>query len=273
MTVGTTANRLAAFARRDFLTAWSYRAAFVSDIFSLGFQIVMFYFLSLMVDPNTLPTYGGRQVSYLEFASVGIVLGAFMGLGLSKTSTALRQEQLAGTLESLLMTPARPWLIQLGLASYDLVYVPVRTGLFLGLLAYFLDVSFLWSGAPAAFVILLVFIPFVWGLGMIGAAIILTFKRGGGLVGVVSTAINIVSGAYFPLELFPSWLQPIAERNPVGLAFEGMREALLGGAALADVGIDALIIAVWAVISLALGHFAGNWALARERRRGTLSIY
>lgn len=233
----------------------------------------MFYYLSLMVDPATLPSYGGRAPSYLEFTSVGIVLGAFVGLGLSQTSTALRQEQLMGTLESLLMTPVRPWVIQLGLATYDLMYVPIRTGIFLGVLAWLLDVTFLWTGLPAALAILLVFMPFVWGLGMIGAAIILTFKRGGGMVGVVSGAISIVSGAYFPLDLFPDWVQETAESNPVALAFEGSRQALLGGAGLADLGREILIIALWAVATLTLGQISGNLALARERRLGTLSLY
>jgi ABC-2 type transport system permease protein len=233
----------------------------------------MFYYLNLMVDPTTLPTYDGRQVTYLEFASVGIVLGAFMGLALEKTSTALRAEQLTGTLESLLMTPVRPWVIQIGLAAYDLVYVPVRTGIFLGLLSWLLGVSFIWSGAPAALAILLVFIPFVWGLGMISAAVILTFKRGGGMVGLIASAISILSGAYFPLSLLPEWFQERAEANPVGIAFESTRQALLGGATLADVGGDVLVIGAWAILSLALGQISGNLALARERRRGTLSAY
>lgn len=265
--------RLSAFARRDLLTAWSYRAAFVSDVFNLAFQIVMFYFLGKLVDPSTLPEYGGRPTSYLEFAAVGIVLGAFMGLGMGKTSTALRQEQLTGTLESLLMTPVRPWVIQLGLASYDLLYVPLRTGVFLGSLAIVLDVSFDWSGIPAALAILMVFIPFVWGLGMIGAAAILTFKRGGGLVGIVAAAISITSGAYFPLTLLPDWIRPVAEANPVGLAFEGTRQALLGGALMRDVIVDVGIIALWALAAIAVGQWTGTLALARERRRGTLITY
>lgn len=266
-------NRLSAFAQRDLLTAWSYRAAFVGDLFSLAFQVVMFYFLAKMVDPSTLPSYGGRPTGYLEFAAVGIVFGAFMGLGLSKTSTALRQEQLAGTLEPLLMTPVKPWVIQLGLASYDLVYVPVRSAVFLGSLSLILGVHLDVAGIPAALALLLAFIPFVWGLGMIGAAVILTFKRGGGLVGLVATAINITSGAYFPLSLFPEWVQPIATRNPVGLAFEGSRQALLGGARLGDVAGDVAIIAIWAVVMIGIGHYAGKWALERERRRGTLVTY
>ena len=265
--------RLFAFARRDLLTAWSYRAAFLSDVLALGFQIVLFYFLGRLVDPATLPQYGERPTTYLEFASIGIVLGAFMGLGMSKTSTALRQEQLTGTLESLLMTPVRPWVIQLGMASYDLLYVPLRTALFLGILAVALDVSFILSGVPAALVLLLVFIPFVWGLGMIGAAAVLTFKRGGGIVGMVATAISLTSGAYFPLSLLPDWLRPIADANPVGMAFEGTRQALLGGAGVGEVISEAAAIALWAVAAIGVGHLAGVLALARERRRGTLVTY
>jgi ABC-2 type transport system permease protein len=269
----TVMGRLSAFARRDLLTAWSYRTAFISDVFSLGFQIVLFYFLGRLVDPATLPQYGGRPTTYLEFAAVGIVLGAFMGLGMSKTSTALRQEQLAGTLESLLMTPVRPWVIQLGMASYDLLYVPLRTALFLGALAVTLNVSFELAGVPAALLLLVVFIPFVWGLGMIGAAAILTFKRGGGLVGIVATAISITSGAYFPLALLPGWIRPVAEANPVGLAFEGTRQALLGGAGVDEVLWDVGVITLWAILALVVGQLAGTLALARERRRGTLIIY
>lgn len=266
-------SRFAAFARRDFLTAWSYRAAFVSDIFALSSQIVMFYFLEKLVNPATLPTYRGESVTYLEFAAVGIVLGAFMSLGLSKMSTALRHEQLIGTLESLLMTPVRPWVIQLGLASYDLIYIPVRTTLFLGLLAITLGVDFDLSGSGAALVILLAFIPFVWGLGMVGAAVVITFKRGGGMVGIISTAINIVSGAYFPLSLLPDWIRPIAESNPVAVAFEGMRLTLLGGATLRELIREIVILVIWALVSLAVGHVASTLALARERRRGTLMAY
>ena len=43
---------------------------------------------------------------------------------------AFRNEQLMGTLEVLLMTPTTPATIQIGSVVYDLVYVPLRTGLF-----------------------------------------------------------------------------------------------------------------------------------------------
>src|SRR6476646_2257502 len=110
--------------RRDFLVAWSYRAAFFSDIIGLLVQTVTFYFIGRMVDPRVLPTFGGTRVTYLEFAAIGIVIGAFLSLGLGQVAAAVRQEQLMGTLESLLMTPTTPGTIQIGSVAYQLVFVP-----------------------------------------------------------------------------------------------------------------------------------------------------
>jgi hypothetical protein len=127
--------KLPAFLRRDFLTAWSYRVVFLSDILNLVLQTVTFYFVGLIVDDEVLPSYGGQPTSYLEFAVVGIALSMFIALGLSRVARAVRNEQLMGTLESALMTPTAPATIQLGCVIYDLVYVPIRTGLFLAIAA------------------------------------------------------------------------------------------------------------------------------------------
>ena len=112
------ARKLPAFVRRDFLTAWSYRLSFVSDIVNLVGQVLLFYFVGLMIDPSKLPTFGGTEVTYLEFAAIGIALGVFMQLALDRVSTALRGEQLMGTLESLLVTPTSPSTVQLGSVAY-----------------------------------------------------------------------------------------------------------------------------------------------------------
>jgi ABC-2 type transport system permease protein len=265
--------KLSAFIRRDFLTAWSYRMAFFSDAVGLVIQVIMFYFLGLMVDPGKVPEYGGHQTSYIAFVAVGIVLGAFLTLGLGRVATALRGEQLMGTLESLFMTPTTLLTLQLGLAIYDLVYVPIRTSMFLALVALIFGIPLALSGVAPALVILLLFIPFVWGLGMISGAIVLTYRRGAGMLGLGGMAVNFLSGAYFPLDLLPGWLQSIANANPVALAFDGTRAALLGGAGWEVVASGVWILAAWAAVALAAGSVALRLALRRERRRGTLGRY
>ena len=83
--------------------------------------------------------------------------------------------------------------------------------------------------AVPALVVLVVFIPFVWGLGVAAAGATLTFRRGSGAVGLVMTVLVLFSGAYYPLDLLPGWIAELAEINPITIAVDGMREPLLGG--------------------------------------------
>jgi hypothetical protein len=121
--------KLTAFLRRDFLIAWSYRLAFVSEWAGLALQALTFYFVGKMIDPSALPAYGGSPATYMEFVAIGIAMTAFVQLALSRVGHGLRGEQVQGTLESLLMTPTSPTTIQLGTVFYDVLYIPLRARL------------------------------------------------------------------------------------------------------------------------------------------------
>lgn len=265
--------KLGAFVRRDFLVAWSYRMSFVSDLLSLVSMTVVFYFVGRLVDETKLPTYGGTSVTYIEFAVVGIALGLFMQLGLDRVARAVRNEQLMGTLESLLLTPTSSSTIQAGSVAFDLIYVPIRTAVFVLAIALAFGLHLEPSGLLPAITILIAFVPFVWGLGVASAATILTFRRGGGLIATATLGLALLSGVYFPINLLPGWLVGLAEVNPVALAIEGMREALLGAGGWSEVLPTVGVLGVMALVSLALGQAAFRAALRRERRLGTLGLY
>lgn len=265
--------KLPAFFRRDFKTAISYRLVFFSDAAGLVFQAFLFYFVGLMINTDRLPRYGGEATGYLEFAVVGIALGAFITLGLARVATAIRTEQLQGTLESLLMTPTRTGTVQIGSTFYDLAYIPVRTTLFFAIVAVGFGLDLDLGGLLPAAVVILVFVPFVWGIGIASAGAVLTFKRGAGLFGLGAGALTITSGIYFPIQLFPGWLTTVAEFNPLTIAVDGMRQALLGGAGWGEMLGSIMVLVPISAGSLALGAFIFRLALDRERRRGTLGLY
>jgi ABC-2 type transport system permease protein len=269
--LATEAQKLPAFARRNLLEAWSYRVAFVWDIVGLGFQVLTFYFIGKMINPSSLPTYGGEQVSYLEFVAIGIAISMFVGVALIRASSAFRDEQLAGTLEMLLMTPTAPTTIQLGLVFYDLIYLPIRTTVFFAVVVLGFDVHFDTSGLVPAMVILVLFVPFVWGLGIILSAATITFKKGG--AAILGTVLTLTSGAYFPVNLLPDSLAKIADLNPMTAAINGLRETLLGAGGWPEVGATAKIVGPGAVVALATGVIAFRLAARRERRRGTIGLY
>jgi ABC-2 type transport system permease protein len=262
-----------AFFRRDLMVLWSYRTAFFSDWANMIVQVLVFYFVDRLVPPSRLPEYGGRSTTYIEFVTVAITVTAFLQISLGRVVTAIRQEQALGTLEALLVTPTAPSTIQLGSVIYDLLYIPIRTAVFLVLMTVFLDVHLALSGLLPTVVMFMAFIPFVWGIGVAGAAGVLTFKRGTMALGLGTALLTLLSGAYVPIQYFPPWLRFFAERNPVTMVLEAARESLLGGADWSVVWPPVFTLIPMAVVSLSLGILAFRLALARERRRGTLGLY
>jgi ABC-2 type transport system permease protein len=272
-TVHAELRKLPAFLRRDLITAWSYRMSFVTDWAALIVQVVIFNFVGAIIEPGAIPSVGGVQPTYLEFVAVGIAVSSFTAVGLGRIFVAIRQEQVQGTLESLLLTPTALTTIQIGSVVYDLLYVPIRTFLFLGLTTVVFGASFEWSGIPPTLLILFAFIPFVWGLGVMSAAWTLTFKRGTGIAGLLAALLTIGAGTYFPTDVLPIWAQSLFQYSPVTMALNASREALIGGASMADTMPTVVALIPFAVISMWIGVVSFRMALERERRRGSLGLY
>lgn len=264
------ARKLPAFFRRDLLTALSYRTAFVLDWMNLIVQLVLFSLIGALVDPATLE--GSGSSSYVEFTAVGIAMAGFMQLALGRAASSVREEQLMGTLESVLLTPTSPITFTLGSVVYDLIYVPIRTVIFLTLASVFYDLGFTAAGIAGVMVILISFIPFVWGLGMIGAGATLTIRRASVVAGLAGLALTLGSSTYFPVSVLPDWARPIAETNPLTVSLDAARQVLAGG------GWDPAWAAVRPVLPLAAitmiaGVIVLRIAIGRERAKGTLGQY
>jgi ABC-2 type transport system permease protein len=262
-----------AFVRRDLLIALSYRLSFITDWVSLVVQMITFHFVGMMIDPNSLPIYDGQRATYVEFVSIGIAMTSFMYVALTRVVTAMRTEQLMGTLELLMISPTSTSVIQLGSAVWEAVYVPIRTTVFLCLVALIFDAHFNLLGVVPAMLVLAAFFPVIWGLGLISAASTLVVRRGGGLVGIATTALTITSGAYFPVALLPSWLDWLVTLNPIALTLDTMRDALLGSVVWSEIFGAIATLLPMAVVTLGLGVTAFKLALRRETRKGTLGTY
>jgi ABC-2 type transport system permease protein len=265
--------KVPAFFRRDLLSLLSYRVAYITDWLNLVVQIFLFYFLSKLIPADRLPRYGGEPTSYLEFVVVAITLTGFIQAGLGRLIAAIRNEQMMGTLESLMVMPMSPEMLQIGSVLYDLIYVPIRTVVFLGLVTLLFDVQFNVGGLLPTAAVFVVFTPFMWGIGVLSAAAVLTFKRGSGAVGIAGTLLTFTSGAYFPIRYLPGWLRDFAAHNPITTAVEASRQALLGTVDWSVVLSTIFRLIPLAALSLFIGLMAFRFALQRERGRGTMGLY
>ena len=267
------AAKLPAFARRDLRILISYRMVAVGGLVGLAVQAVVFSFIGRLVDPSRLPSFGGTHASYMAFVTIGMGLNMVIVLMLHQVGTALRTEQMTGTLEALLITPTAMATLQVGSAIFELLYVPIRFGLFVGVIGLVLGLDLHASGILPSLAILVAFLPFVWGLGLVSAGAIITFRRGTGPLAVGTSLLGLASGAFFPLALLPAWLQTIAQVNPLAIAIHGLRGALLGGLGWQGIGGDLLDLALLSIVAMAVGVIAFRAALRRERRNGTLGLY
>jgi ABC-2 type transport system permease protein len=265
--------KLPAFVRRDVKVALSYRVAFASDVLGLAAQIVVFSFVAKLVDASRLPTYGGTEITYLEFVATGLVLNLMLGVLLYRVAGAIRQEQLQGTLESLMATPTATATVQIGSVASTLLMVPLRATLMMGAIAIVFGLNFDPGGILPAALVMAALVPFAWGLGLATGGAIVTFRRGSGMLGVGTVLLGLASGAVFPLALLPTWLADIAQWNPLAIAIQGVREALLGSAGWSEALADVALLVPLSGLALAAGVLLFRLALDRERRRGTLGMY
>jgi ABC-type polysaccharide/polyol phosphate export permease len=263
--------KLGAFWRRDLLIATTYRFSLMSELAQVVVGVLMFALVGRMVDLRVLPAYGGVHPTYMEYVATGLVLGAFVQIGVGRLTQAVEQEQAAGTLESILVTPTSTTTILIGSVLYDLVYVPVRTAAMLVTIAVIFGLHYRADGVPAALLFLVLFIPFVWGIGMISAALRLTYRRGAGLFIACVTLFTVGSGAYVPAHLLPEPASSLAPYNPIGVAAHGMRESLLAGGSSA-IDSKLLILPALSLLGVIGGALALRFALRRERRLGTIGL-
>jgi ABC-2 type transport system permease protein len=74
------------------------------------------------------------------------------------------------------------------------------------------------------------------GLGMLAAVLpLLSPEKGLQMTNIIKALVLLVSGVYYPIDVLPQWLQPLATISPAYYMLTGMRAALLEGAPVSAV--------------------------------------
>jgi ABC-2 type transport system permease protein len=263
---------LGVFIRRDWAIALSYRFNFVLEIFQILVSLFLFFYLSRIVDDAELTSSSQLEEGYFAFVVVGLAFMRFMETGLTAFALQLRTDQTTGTLEALLVTPARQSLVVLGSASYELLLAAASGFLMLAIavIGFGLDLSV----SVSSVLVLIAAVPAAFGLfaavGVVVAAFTIVFKQVATLVAFATTGIAVLAGVYFPLSLLPDWLENLAEALPFSWALDILREALLGGDP--SIGkLAALIGFCLVAVPASMALFAA--AVNRAKRTGTLAQY
>jgi ABC-2 type transport system permease protein len=261
-----------AFFLRDARIALSYRTAFLLATVSALVNIGMLFFLSGIVGGpavTTLDRYGGN---YFGFVIVGVAFASFLTIGLAGLGGRIRESQLMGTLELMVLSPTQLTFLLVysslwshAFASLNIV-VYIVVGTVLGMDIGNANVGLALLGMALAVVSFN-------ALGLIAGSIVIIIKQGDPVTWVMSAAATLLSGVFYPVAVLPEPLQVVAQALPLTHALEIVRQAVLVGAGFADVWPSVLALVILTAILLPLGHLACLSALRVALRDGSLSHY
>ncbi len=253
---------------RDARLAMTYRLQFALHWIGIAASVVALSFMAKLVSGRHLGIGG---MSYFDYALLNVAFLTLEAGALEGCEKVIRNDQLYGTLQTILATPTSLGVIALGSIAWSFLFALSQIACFLAFGTMFgLRVDRIDPLSLGTFVILA--IAATVPLGILSTAMVIVFKQGAPLQFILRNAATILAGVLFPIALLPGWLQHVSWLLPMTHVLSGVRGAF-NGVALTQLAPDALWLAAVAFMLLPVSLFTFRLAIARAKFDGTLSHY
>lgn len=202
---------------------------------------------------------------------IGAVIWAYLGIIFEILTETVAWERWEGTIEYTFMAPLSRIVHLGGMGVFAVLYGVVRAALLFGSIAFFFDLQMPQADFVSAMVILAISSVSFIGIGMMTAVLPLISPEKGSQLGFIAQGmLLVVSGIYYSVEVLPEPMQWLATISPATYALEGIRDAILEGAAVGE-----LWGAIWPLIVIGVISIpAGLWVFQRgeqyAKRHGKL---
>lgn len=262
-----------AFIKRDMKIELSYKFSFLLNIFGIFVSVITFYYISKLFGKAASPyleAYGG---DYFPFVLIGIAFSGYLSTSLSSFSSAIREGQMLGTLEAMLVTPTSITSIMIFSSLWSFIFTTLEVFVYLitGVVVFGMEIGN--ANIPAAILIMcltiLSFVPF----GIVSAGFIILFKKGDPIAFFFGTVSSLLGGVYFPVTVLPPLLQNISFIFPITYSLNAMRHALLNGYCISKLMPDLLALAFFSAIMMPLSIVFFSFAVKKAKQRGSLGQY
>jgi len=216
--------------------------------------LMPFLFLAFLGLPlSFIPGFQIRGMDYLDFMAPGIVGMTLLFAGTISGVSVIWDKEF-GFLKEVLVAPVNRFSIILGrsLGSMTtaipqaLIVVAIATALGVkisGISGFFLSIVFM----------ILTCATFT-GVGLIIAAKLTDTEGFMAIMNLIIMPIFFLSGAFFPLQVMPAWVRYIMYIDPLTYGVDGLRGALVGGAAF-PLWLDFVVLGVLSIALAGLGAY------------------
>ncbi|MDP8261434.1 MAG: ABC transporter permease [Candidatus Kappaea frigidicola] len=262
-----------AFIKKGFLIETRYKFHLLFRFARIIVMCAIYYYLAQLIDASNNPLLEFHTGNYFTFIIVGIAFFAFFRTGLSAYTDEIVRAMNIGTLEAMMVTPTKPFVIILfpSFWKYLLTMVEVILYLLLGYLLF--GVRFSNPNLFGAFFFLVLMLISFSGLGLISASLLVLVKRGDPINWLIGQVCFLLGGVLFPIEILPNWLRSFSYILPITYSLRGIRHALIEGWTLKSLMPDLLILSAFSVIIFPIGLWVCSLMIRRAKETGTLAHY
>ena len=249
----------------------------------LVFIFIIPYFLTAMVfamgysvaGSNTNANFASQTGSTLN-PFVWLIIGAgvwmISWMVLEGIGTSLRDEQIKGTLEQNFLAPINRFLLLVGTALSQIV---ISTLLFIGVVV--VTVLLLAPGGAVgligAFLIMMVGLIPLFGIGFIFAALVVRFKEPYAFTQAANVLFAVVTGTFYTVTVLPYWVQIVSQAIPQTIVIQDMRLSIQSVDLLIGSFGTLLVLLAMAVVYPFLGYSFFKLFERRAKVSGDLSKY
>ncbi len=252
--------------RRALLVRWSYRLDALSWLIIWG---IAFPLILLMFD-SVAGGYGADQkaASLIGFLVWDLCMGT-----MTATTQMIQAEAQEGTLEVVLISPISPIAIALLRVVAVFARQLIETIVLGGFLLWLLGLEIPFSGA--AWLVLLLTIVGVVGVGLFLGGLALIYKHLTSVVGVIGLLALFFTGAILPLNELGVVFTLLKYSLPTTWGIEALRLTTLAGVTTASLWEDGNLMGLLlqAMVFLLGGLYAFRWGFSRAQQQGRLGSY
>ena len=225
---------------------------------------------------SLLPGVKGLKIDtdpLILYLLIGTAVWSYLSVTFEGVTGMITIERWEGTIEHTFMAPISRFTHLIGSCWYAVAHGLLFTFVQLIVVGLFfrLDLSHA-NYLTATFMLLAGSISFI-GFGIAAAVLPLLFtERGSQMSYIVRAVLLLVSGVYYPIEVLPQWMQPLAKISPATYVLEGLRAALLRNQVIwsAEIWSYTWPLIVTGIVSIPLSVYIFRIAERYAKRTGRL---
>lgn len=202
--------------------------------------------------------HDSKEFGYIDFLMPGLLaMSLMMGgvVGIANGVTALREKKV---LKRLLATPLNPSVFFISQVITRLILALVQAAIMIGIGIWAFGANFV--GDIFTLTLVLVFGSMVFLVfGLVASGFAKNVDTVEPMTRAITMPMMFLGDVFFPVELMPSWLQPISKALPLTYMSSALREVITEGATLYAIRTELLVLLAWGVVGFFIAYKTFKW--------------